>query len=388
MRATTLITGLALGAGAMYLLDPRSGSRRRALTRDKARHLAHEAAETAEKARRDLANRARGVAHAAVGTVRRDRPDDAVLRERVRSRLGRHVSHPSAIEVECTGGVCVLRGKVLAPEADELLAAVRRVPGVEDVGDQLARHDSPEGVPELQGGRERPGRAPDLLQRNWAPGTRLLAAIPGAALLGRAAVSRDALSIAGGALGGALLLRSLTNRPFAELLGRPRPERGLDAGRSLHVTAPLETVFALFAQPERFPLFMEHLESVESLGDHRYRWRARGPAGVPVTWETVVTAFEPNRHIAWRTVSEDGDNEGEGQVRFEAAEDGGTRVHIQATSEPSTRLLRDPLGAILAGNGPRHLLDEDLVRLKSLLEDGKTRAHGVPVRLEEVGELH
>jgi hypothetical protein len=75
-------------------------------------------------------------------------------------------------------------------------------------------------------------------------------------------------------------------------------------------------------------------------------------------------------------------------VRFEPTADGGTRIHIQATAQPATRLLRDPLGAVLAGAGPRHLLDEDLVRLKSLLEDGKTRARGVPVRLEDVGTLH
>ena len=193
MRATPWITGLALGASAMYLLDPRSGGRRRALTRDKARHLIHKAGEAGAKTRRDLANRARGVAHDAAAVVRRDRPDDAVLRERVRAKLGRHVSHPSAIEVDCLGGNCTLSGKVLASEADGLTGAVAAVPGVANLIDQLERHESADGVPELQGGRERSDR-PDLLQRNWPPATRLLA------------------GMTAGAVGGALLLRRLANR--------------------------------------------------------------------------------------------------------------------------------------------------------------------------------
>jgi uncharacterized membrane protein len=387
MRAHPWITGLAIGAGVMYLLDPRSGSRRRALTRDKARHLAHQTTEATGKAGRDFANRARGLAHAATRVVRRDRPDDAVLRERVRATLGRHVSRPSAIEVECAGGDCTLRGQVLAAEADGLLAAVGRVPGVSTVLDELERREADDDDAALQGTGTGADRDPDAPPGDWAPATRLLAAVPAAALLGRAAVRRDPLSMAAGAIGGALLLRSLTNRSFGELLGRARPERGLDAGRSLEVGAPVETVFDLFAHPERFPLFMEHLETVEPLGEGRYRWQARGPAGLPVSWETVVAELEPNRRIAWRTVGDSGD-EGEGQVRFEPTAAGGTRIHIQATSQPATRLLRDPLGAVLAGAGPRHLLDEDLVRLKSLLEDGKTRARGVPVRLEDVGTLH
>ena len=151
MKATSWITGFVLGAGVMYLLDPQSGRRRRALTRDKARHLASEAGERSGKRRRDLANRARGLAHTLTGAVRRDRPDDGVLRERVRAELGRHVSSPSAIEVSCEGGTCTLRGRILAAEAEELLAAVGGVRGVEGVVDELERHAEAGDVPDLQG---------------------------------------------------------------------------------------------------------------------------------------------------------------------------------------------------------------------------------------------
>ncbi|WP_410960003.1 hypothetical protein, partial [Salmonella sp. SAL4434] len=46
----------------MYVLDPQQGRRRRALARDKAVRLAHEAQDAAEVVGRDFSNRARGLA--------------------------------------------------------------------------------------------------------------------------------------------------------------------------------------------------------------------------------------------------------------------------------------------------------------------------------------
>jgi hypothetical protein len=40
--------------------------------------------------------------------------------------------------------------------------------------------------------------------------------------------------------------------------------------------------------------------------------------------------------------------------------------------------------ASLFGTDPKHAMDEDMVRLKSLLEEGKTRADGEQVQLDEV----
>jgi hypothetical protein len=56
------LAGLGLGAAAMYLLDPVSGRRRRAIARDKTVGAAHDAADTLQSKTRDLHNRARGVA--------------------------------------------------------------------------------------------------------------------------------------------------------------------------------------------------------------------------------------------------------------------------------------------------------------------------------------
>lgn len=56
---------LALGAGLMYIMDPQSGRRRRALVRDKAVHYAHEASDAVSSKGKDLRNRATGMYHEA-----------------------------------------------------------------------------------------------------------------------------------------------------------------------------------------------------------------------------------------------------------------------------------------------------------------------------------
>src|SRR5437868_8967216 len=61
-NACSLITGAALGAGLMYVLDPQTGRRRRALARDKMISLGHQAADAGAIAARDITHRAQGLA--------------------------------------------------------------------------------------------------------------------------------------------------------------------------------------------------------------------------------------------------------------------------------------------------------------------------------------
>lgn len=62
--------GFALGALAMFILDPQQGRRRRALTRDKLVHARHEIGDFVSGTSQDLRNRAHGLAAEARGVVR------------------------------------------------------------------------------------------------------------------------------------------------------------------------------------------------------------------------------------------------------------------------------------------------------------------------------
>jgi Domain of unknown function (DUF4573)/BON domain len=158
-----IAVGIAIGAIAEALFDPRQGAGRRARLRDeargRARRVAHDVRGVAHDVRGaalDAGARARGAMHElrARRNERSNVPDD-ILAERVRAQIGRPVSTPGALEIDVRDGVVEIRGVVLSREADLLLRTVRRVRGVRDVVDHLERHELPGRTPPLQGGASR-----------------------------------------------------------------------------------------------------------------------------------------------------------------------------------------------------------------------------------------
>lgn len=145
------LLGAAAGAGAMYLLDPDQGRRRRALARDQLSHGRHTLEDTMSERARDAANRARGAVAETRARFRGEDVDDSVLEARIRSELGHHVHNAGALHVYVREGRVTLSGPVLAGEVQEVVRAVRRLPGVGHVENALEVHAAPGGVPGLQG---------------------------------------------------------------------------------------------------------------------------------------------------------------------------------------------------------------------------------------------
>lgn len=178
---------VVLGAAAMYAFDPQRGRRRRALARDKVRRFATDIGEFAGVAARDAAHRARGLRARAVRSFQNHpTADDLVVIERVRSRLGRVVSHPHAIQVGARDGRVVLSGTILASEVPSLLRAVRSVSGVREIDDHLAAHHDATSIPALQGDAQAPSRA--RARSAWSPSLRAAAIVGGVLLLVAGAV--------------------------------------------------------------------------------------------------------------------------------------------------------------------------------------------------------
>lgn len=150
-----LLGGVGLGAGLMYLLDPVGGGGRRALVRNKSVNGVKAGGQALGRTCRHMSNRTLGLAAKAGSRLRRDDASDSVLEARVRSKMGRAVSHASAITVDVHEGQVVLSGQVLAAELDGLLSAVKAVRGVQSVENRLEVHDSAETSPSLQGNGHR-----------------------------------------------------------------------------------------------------------------------------------------------------------------------------------------------------------------------------------------
>jgi uncharacterized membrane protein len=354
----------------MYLFDPDRGRRRRALMRDQIVSTASHLDEAMEATARDLGHRAQGLLAEVRSSLAEGPVDDEVLVDRVRAKLGRVVSHPGAIEVKAEQGRVTLSGVVLEHEHEDLVQAVQSVPGVTKVEDQLAAHKRPEGVSSLQGGRQRPGERFELLQENWSPAARALVGGAGSALMLSGFKSRNPLGLGllAGAAGTALLLRSATNMPLRRLAGMAG-RRAVDIQKTINVDAPLEQVFETLTHYESFPEFMTHVREVKVREDGSSHWTVAGPGGLSVEWDAVTTKREPNRLLAWRTVP-GALVEHAGRIHFEPV-NGGTRLDIKMSYNPPAGALGHVV-AMLLGSDPKTHLDEDLLRLKTFLETGKT----------------
>jgi uncharacterized membrane protein len=381
-KGWALLAGAGLGAGLMYALDPDRGKRRRAMLRDKANHALNELDALLGSSTRDLAQRTQGMLAEMRGAIGgAGNADDERVASRVRTEIGRVVSHPRAIDISVTEGVVLVRGPVLEEEVEPLLGAIKKVPGVVAIKNWLRVPEHPEEVSALQGGVRRRARTP-LLRARWSPAMRLLLGSTGLAAVALGAEKRGRSGVAMGAAGALLLARSASNRSFPELFGWQGGE-GIDVQKTLNINAPVSDLYEFWVNPENYALVFDHVKEVKKVAPNLYDWTVYGPAGMEVRWEGVIVEKLPNQLICWKSIpgSEVGN---EGVVRLDPNYDGSTRVHIQMKYQPPAGMLGHAI-AELFGTDPKHALDADLARLKSLFEIGKTRVHGQKVVLEEIG---
>lgn len=132
-----------------------------------------------------------------------------------------------------------------------------------------------------------------------------------------------------------------------------------------------QQVYDFWRNLENLPKFMRHLETVEMTGENTSHWKARGPAGVTLEWDAEMVADYPGQLILWRSVGEAA-MPNEGTVEFrEAPGERGTELKVSIRYYP-------PGGS--AGHAAAKLtnaisaqqIEEDLKRLKQILETGET----------------
>jgi uncharacterized membrane protein len=166
------------------------------------------------------------------------------------------------------------------------------------------------------------------------------------------------------------------------MFGIVRSRRAIRFQKTVTIHEPVERVFELWSNPENFSRIMSHVREVKKTGDNRFRWIVSGPAGTSATWESRITELEPNQLLAWRSVPSSLIRNA-GIIRFESSSDGNTRVHLLMSYYPPAGRIGHAL-ATLFGVGPKNALNEDIPRLKSIFEKGKTTAHGETVTPEQL----
>ncbi|HVV53191.1 MAG TPA: BON domain-containing protein [Polyangia bacterium] len=132
-RWRLLLSGVGLGSALFYFLDPVRGRARRARAHDQALKAVHHRRREVRRFERDLTNRAYGFVARLRAALRPETPDDEVVKERVRSALGRLLDHAGAIEVAVDRGQVRLAGPIAEREHARILGEIARVRGVRAV---------------------------------------------------------------------------------------------------------------------------------------------------------------------------------------------------------------------------------------------------------------
>ncbi len=100
----------------------------------------------------------------------------------------------------------------------------------------------------------------------------------------------------------------------------------------VEVAGPVRAVWERWAELEALPAFMEGITSVRRGADDRITWRGMLD-GREVRWTSRISAWEPERRIAW--TSESGHREAGGEVTFADAGTGRTLVHVRIDWPPA-----------------------------------------------------
>lgn len=366
MKLKMLLTTIGVGAGIAYFFDPQQGDRRRALLRDKANSLVDRMDDSIYATVEDTRNKTRGVLSEWTAKLSNQDNPDWVLGERVRSALGRLTPHSRSVKVRADEGQIHLSGSILKEEKDAILKAASRTRGVREVIDELQVFYSPEEMSAFQDASSSESQAvPAWGQQNLSPATRLLSSVGGSLLtlygLRRRGLAKPILSTAG------LLLtaRGMTNLDTNSLLGLGTGGNGIRVQKTVNINAPIDEVYRFWHNFENFPLFMDHVKEI-SVQNGISNWKVAGPAGSSMEFQSHITRDVPNESIAWETIP-DSQVHHTGVVRFEENWDGGTRVTVQLTYMPPAGIVGHKV-AELFGVDPRQAMQDDLTRLKALLE--------------------
>lgn len=178
---------------------------------------------------------------------------------------------------------------------------------------------------------------------------------------------RPARATVMGSAGATVAVAATAAGVYAALRGR-RAAAPVTTAASVTVNRSPAECYAFWRRIENLPTFMLHLDSVDEVGAGMSHWRATAPFGRTIEWDAETTEDAPDQRISWRSVG-DTPVANEGTVTFRPAPAGGTEIRAEITYRGVGALGRAV--ARYFGEEPRQQLDDDLRRLKQVIETGE-----------------
>lgn len=137
--------------------------------------------------------------------------------------------------------------------------------------------------------------------------------------------------------------------------------------KEIIVNAPIDKVFAYWKNFENFPKFMENIESISVIGPELTHWKMKGPLGVSVEWDAKTLYMEEDKKISWQ--STEGTIETHGAAVFKSLDEGRTEITVGLEYKAPLGVLGETVAKLI--NNPEKQLEEDLMRFKKVVQEGK-----------------
>jgi uncharacterized membrane protein len=195
--------------------------------------------------------------------------------------------------------------------------------------------------------------------------------------LGQALKNRDGRGIRRTAVATVGVLGTTAVDLYAAISGQQK-ESAMRLTGTTTISRQPEEVYNFWRHWENLPTFMAHLDEVRALEGTRSHWRASAPFGRSVEWDAEVTEDVPAERICWRS-TEGADIDNQGIVSFKPAPGGrGTEVHVGIEYSMPAGKLGEAVARYF-GEDPHQQIDDDLRRLKQVIETGEVvRSDGAP----------
>lgn len=211
------------------------------------------------------------------------------------------------------------------------------------------------------------------LNPNVSKTERILSLIGGAYMIYDGLLKKDK-SITESAFAGYLLFRGATGHcAVYNAMGKTKPDnrpRNVNIQVSQVVGRPVEEVYEFWRKLENLPLFMEHLESVESINDHISVWKAELPGGVGnVSWKSEIVKERQNEFIGWQSLP-GSTIENAGKVEFKEIAGYGTEVHV-VISYSAPGGIPGEGAARLVNPIFEQMVQDDVLNFKQFMEEWK-----------------
>ena len=135
--------------------------------------------------------------------------------------------------------------------------------------------------------------------------------------------------------------------------------------KTITINASAQQVFDFWADFRNFQQFIPIIKSIEILDDRHSRWIIHAPLSHKVSFESLITTFEPGQTLVWESSHADGFARGELRL-FEL--DNMTRVELDFEYKLHRHWMQKIAGLVSHFGFPSIAFDHGLARIKETIE--------------------